>query len=84
VLAAKPGLYRTIIQTAIYTGARIGELLALRWADVDLDGAIVSIRRTISTARVKGETSPEKHRWFNSKTHSHSLTQSKKNMSVTS
>jgi integrase len=30
MLAAKPGLYRTIIQTAIYIGARISELLALR------------------------------------------------------
>jgi integrase len=68
VLAAQPGLYRTIIQTGIYTGARIGELLALRWADVDLDRNIVNIRRTVSTARVKGEATPEKHRWFNPKT----------------
>jgi len=68
VLAAEPGFYRTIIQAAIYTGARIGELLALRWADVNLDRAIVSIRRTVSTAKVKGETTAEKHRWFNPKT----------------
>lgn len=32
VLAAQPGLYRTIIQTALFTGARISELLALKWA----------------------------------------------------
>ena len=68
VLAAQPGLYRTIIQTAIYTGARISELLALRWADVDPDRSVVAIRRTVSTARVKGEAAPEKHRWFNPKT----------------
>jgi integrase len=68
VLAAHPGLYRTIIQTAIYTGARIGELLALRWADVNLDGGMVTIRRTVSTARAKGEETAEKHRWFNPKT----------------
>jgi integrase len=68
VLAAQPGLYRTIIQTGLYTGARISELLALRWADLDLDRSIVNIRRTVSTARVKGEASPEKHRWFNPKT----------------
>src|SRR5689334_24493961 len=47
ILAALPGLYRTIITTAIYTGARISELLALRWADVNLDHAIVTIRRTV-------------------------------------
>ena len=68
VLAAQPGFYRTIIQTAIYTGARIGELLALRWADVNLDRSLISIRRTVSTAKVKGETAGEKHRWFNPKT----------------
>ena len=68
VLAARPGLYRTVIQTLIYIGARISELLALRWSDVDLDRAVIQIRRSISTARVKGETNPEKHRWFDPKT----------------
>ena len=38
------------------------------WADVDLDRGLVSIRRTVSTARVKGETAEERHRWFNPKT----------------
>jgi integrase len=38
------------------------------WADVDLDRGLVSIRRTVSTARVKGETAGERHRWFNPKT----------------
>ena len=68
ILAAKPGLYRTIIQTAIYTGARISELLALGWQHVDLDRGVIEIRRTLSTARVKGETTLEKHRWFDPKT----------------
>src|SRR5262245_27056459 len=68
ILAAKPGLYRTIIQTAIYTGGRISELLALRWQDVKLDRGAIEIRRSVSTARVKGETAQEKHRWFDPKT----------------
>jgi len=68
ILAAKPGLYRAVIQTAIYTGARISEILALRWSDVDLDGATVKINRTLSTARVKGESNQEKVRWFDPKT----------------
>jgi integrase len=68
VLAARPGLYRTIIQTAIFTGARVSELLALRWQDVDLETGRVNIRRTVSTARVKGEPIAEKFRWFDPKT----------------
>jgi integrase len=68
ILAAKPRLYRAIIQTAIYTGARISELLALRWQDVKFDRGVIEIRRTVSTARVKGETAQEKHRWFDPKT----------------
>lgn len=68
ILAAKPGLYRTIIQTAVYTGARISELLALRWQNVKLDAAIIEIRRSVSTARVQGEMTQEKHRWFDPKT----------------
>ena len=68
ILAAKPGLYRTVIQTAIYTGARISELLALRWSKVNLDESVIEIHRTVSTAKVKGEITQEKHRWFDPKT----------------
>jgi integrase len=70
ILAAKPGLYRTVIQTAIYTGARISEILALRWEDVHVDRGLIDIRRSMSTARVKGEANQEKVRWFDPKTHS--------------
>lgn len=35
------------IAIATTTGARRGELLALRWSDVDLDGGLVSIERSI-------------------------------------
>jgi integrase len=31
-----------------YTGIRVGELLALRWADVDLDGCSLLVRRNVS------------------------------------
>ena len=37
------------------TGARRGELLALRWRDVDLDAATVSVRRSVSVIRNPGE-----------------------------
>jgi integrase len=68
VLAAQPGHYRTVIQTAIYTGARISELLALRWADVHLDRGVIEICRNLSMARVKGEPNQENVRWFDPKT----------------
>jgi integrase len=38
-----------------YTGMRRGELLALKWRDIDLDAATVSIRRSVGVVRVKGE-----------------------------
>lgn len=37
------------------TGMRRGELLSLRWRDVDLDAATVRIRRSVGIVRVKGE-----------------------------
>ena len=33
---------------AFHTGMRRGELLGLKWADVDLDNATVRIRRTLT------------------------------------
>ena len=37
-----------------YSGMRRGELLALRWRDIDLDAATVSVRRSVGIVRVKG------------------------------
>lgn len=37
------------------TGMRRGELLALRWRDIDLDAGAVSIRRSVGVVRVHGE-----------------------------
>jgi integrase len=33
---------------AIHTGMRQGEMLALRWQDVDIENAVVSVRRTLT------------------------------------
>ena len=47
-----------MIKTAFVTGARSGELLALRWSDLELpkEGAgKIAIRRSLSWARLKGE-----------------------------
>lgn len=37
------------------TGIRRGELLALRWRDVDLDAGTISVRRSVGVVRVKGQ-----------------------------
>ncbi|MGP4097958.1 tyrosine-type recombinase/integrase [Nonomuraea sp. KM90] len=38
-----------------YTGIRRGELLALRWRDLDLDKGKMSVRRSVGLIRIKGE-----------------------------
>jgi integrase len=40
--------YRTLCLVALKTGMRQGELLALRWNDVDLEQAVVRVRRSYS------------------------------------
>ena len=45
--------YDELIYTAIYTGMRRGELLGLKWRDVNLDMAVVSVVRTLQ--RIRGE-----------------------------
>jgi integrase len=56
--ATSPGLYRALFTTAAITGARSGELFALRWGDVEMPKngpAYVYIRRTVSWARAGEE-----------------------------
>jgi integrase len=43
--------YKTLYLTAIMTGARQGELLGLKWADVDFDKKQIQIRRTFNHGR---------------------------------
>ena len=38
--------YRTLCLVALKTGMRQGELLALRWCDVDLEEAVIRVRRS--------------------------------------
>ena len=37
------------------TGMRRGELLGLRWKDIDLDKCVIAVRRSATLVRVKGE-----------------------------
>jgi len=43
-----------IIYLAVATGARLGELLALRWSDMDLDGGVMRIARTAQRITGRG------------------------------
>ncbi|MGH3004714.1 MAG: tyrosine-type recombinase/integrase [Gaiellaceae bacterium] len=43
-----PGLPTTLLQLALKTGMRQGELLALTWADVDLGEGLIRVRKTIT------------------------------------
>lgn len=44
---ATPPRYRTLVATAILTGLRQSELLALRWRDVDFDDELIRVRRAL-------------------------------------
>jgi integrase len=48
VAQVTPGVFRTLILTALKTGMRQGELAALTWADVDLADAVIRVRRSIT------------------------------------
>jgi integrase len=45
LLAALPESDRALWATALYAGLRRGELLALRWEDVDLAGGVIHVER---------------------------------------
>ena len=40
----------------------------IAWQDVQLDRSIIEIRRSLSIAKVKGETNQDRFRWFDPKT----------------
>lgn len=48
VAAAAGDPIGTLVNLAVYTGARQGELLGLRWPDIDFDTGTLSIRRTLA------------------------------------
>lgn len=42
-------------KVALATGMRRGELLGLRWKDIDLDNRTIAVARSVTTVKVKGE-----------------------------
>lgn len=53
------GTYHAIIATAVFTGLRLGELLALRWEDVDLLNATIKVRSSKTDAGVREVVIPD-------------------------
>jgi len=53
LVADEPDLY-VWLRLAIVTGARRGEVLGLRWSDVDLDGGRLTVARSITNTRATG------------------------------
>lgn len=62
--AAKNEPLEALIHCAVSTGARIGELLALRWEDIDLESGQLTIARTVRKVKDKGFVfgTPKTHR----------------------
>jgi integrase len=57
LLAALKAPERTIWATAMYAGLRLGELRALRWADVNLAAGVIHVRRSWDAKA--GEVAPK-------------------------
>jgi integrase len=51
LLEAAPPLERTLLATAIFTGLRQGELLGLRWKDIDFDNQVIRVRSALDRRR---------------------------------
>jgi integrase len=47
LLESEPIQYRTEILLLIYSGLRRGELFGLKWSDIDFDGCIINISRSL-------------------------------------
>jgi integrase len=62
--AAETSRYDILYVLAITAGFRIGELLGLRWADINLDDGMLSVRHTLLRSRqtVRERLAPTKTR----------------------
>src|SRR5215204_1982716 len=65
LMAARGDRYEALYVIAIHYGLRQGELLGLKWADIDLNAGTLQVRRTMSetrTGRIEEETKSGKGR----------------------
>ena len=59
---AMEGRWGPLIATALATGMRQGELLGLKWSDVDLEAGVVRVRRQLGRDGRLAEVKNDKHR----------------------
>ena len=62
IATAAPGVWRTMIRTALRTGLRFSELAGLEWQDVDLDRGFLCVRRAVVHGHV-GSTKSNRVRY---------------------
>lgn len=63
-LSDAPVQYSVIVQLALFTGCRRGEICGLRWSDIDLNHGLLSIRRSLTSIPGQGQvfSSPKTRR----------------------
>lgn len=49
-----PTQYNVLVQLALFTGCRRGELCGLRWSDIDLPAGLLAVNRTLEPVEGKG------------------------------
>jgi integrase len=59
LLASSTDTYRLLFTTAVFTGLRIGELLRLRWEDVDLLNHRIIVKESKTTAGLREVSLPD-------------------------
>lgn len=62
LIEATPIKHKTLIATAAFTGVRLGELLALKWDDVDFTNRRIFIHRTLQQGKFYDPKAPASRR----------------------
>lgn len=62
LIAAAPGRDRAVWATAFYAGLRRGELMALRWTDIDLKAGTIDVLRSWDPEHGPGDTKSRNRR----------------------
>jgi len=61
-VAQGTGFIETYLKVAFGTGMRVGEILALKWADIDFSNNVIYLCRSISKGKIKGDTQQKNHK----------------------
>jgi integrase len=61
-------VYYAIVATAVMTGLRLSELLALRWIDVDFEACTISVTRAVEQTKKYGLAVKEPKSWRSKRT----------------